>query len=77
MNKNCDVGEFINVGTGKDLTIKDLAKIVANIVGYKGEIIWDTSKPNGTPKKLLDVSRLTNLGWKYKTELETRHRTSV
>lgn len=70
MNKNCDVGEFINVGTGKDLTIKDLAKIVANIVGYKGEIIWDTSKPNGTPKKLLDVSRLTNLGWKYKTELE-------
>ena len=65
-----DIGEFVNVGTGEDLAIKDLAEFVAKIVGYTGEIIWDTSKPNGTPRKLLDVSRLTALGWKYKIKLE-------
>jgi len=65
-----DIGEFVNVGTGEDLAIKDLAELVAKIVGYTGEIIWDTSKPNGTPRKLLDVSRLTALGWKYKIKLE-------
>jgi GDP-L-fucose synthase len=70
-NKNAaDIGEFVNVGTGEDLAIKDLAELVAKIVGYTGEIIWDTSKPNGTPRKLLDVSRLTALGWKYKIKLE-------
>lgn len=65
-----DIGEFVNVGTGEDLAIKDLAELVAKIVGYTGEIIWDTSKPNGTPRKLLDVSKLTALGWKYKIKLE-------
>mgnify|MGYP004730583171 CR=1 FL=1 len=57
-------------GTGKELTIKELTELVAKVVGYTGEIKWDTTKPNGTPRKLLDVSKATNLGWTYKTELE-------
>jgi len=65
-----DIGEFINVGTGEDISIKDLAAQISKIVGYYGEVIWDTSKPNGTPRKLLDVSRLSALGWKYKIGLE-------
>lgn len=60
----------LNIGTGKDLTISELALIIANIVRYKGEIEYDISKPDGTPRKLLDVSRINKLGWKYKTELE-------
>lgn len=59
----------INVGTGKDITINDLAELISNIVGYKGKIVHDTDKPDGTPRKLLDVSRINSLGWKYKTEL--------
>lgn len=51
-------------------TIKELAELVAKIIGYKGEILWDTTKPNGTPRKLLDVSKATALGWTHKTELE-------
>lgn len=69
MNKYND-DEFINVGTGKETSIKKLAELTAKIIGYKGEILWDTSKPNGTPRKVLDVSKATALGWKYKTELE-------
>lgn len=65
-----DIGELVNVGTGEDLSIKNLAELVAKIVGYTGEIIWDTSKPNGTPRKLLDISKLTSLGWKYKISLQ-------
>lgn len=65
-----DVGEIINVGTGEDLSIRDLAALVARVVGYKGDVVWDKSKPNGTPRKLLDVSRLHALGWKHKIELE-------
>lgn len=61
---------FVNVGTGKDIKIKDLAKMMKDIVGYDGGIKWDTSKPDGTPRKLLDVSRLKELGWSYKIELE-------
>ena len=61
--------ETVNAGTGKEITIKALAELVAQIVGYKGEIAWDTSKPNGTPRKLLDVSKAAALGWRYKTEL--------
>ena len=61
--------ETVNLGTGKELTIRELTELVADVVGYKGEILWDTSKPNGTPRKLLDVSKLESLGWKYKTEL--------
>ncbi len=62
--------ETINAGTGKELTIKSLAELVAKAVGYEGEILWDTSRPNGTPRKLLDVSKAMELGWTYKTELE-------
>lgn len=61
---------FFNIGMGKDITIKDLAELIKKIVGFDGEIVWDTSKPNGTPRKLLDVSRINALGWKYDLELE-------
>ena len=62
--------ETVNAGTGKELTIKALAEMVARVVGYEGEILWDTTKPNGTPRKLLDVSKAKTLGWTYRTELE-------
>ena len=61
--------ETVNAGTGKEISIKDLTRLVAEIVGYKGRIEWDPSRPNGTPRKLLDVSKATALGWHYKTEL--------
>jgi GDP-L-fucose synthase len=61
--ENYDDDIAINIGTGKDLTIKDLAELIKNIVGFKGEIDWDTSKPDGTPRKLLDASRINSLGW--------------
>lgn len=66
---NYSGNEIVNAGTGKELTIKELAELVALTVGYKGRIIWDTSKPNGTPRKLLDISKVTQLGWGYRTEL--------
>ena len=62
--------ETVNAGTGKEVTIKELTELVAKVVGYEGEILWDTSKPNGTPRKLLDVSKAQRLGWRYCTELE-------
>lgn len=62
--------EIINIGTGEDLPIKKLAELIRNIVGYKGKISWDSTKPDGTPRKLLDVSRLHQLGWKHKINLE-------
>jgi len=65
-----DIGEFVNIGTGKDLTIKELAEKIKQIVGFKGEINWDTSKPDGTPQKLLDVEKLHKIGWKNKYSLE-------
>ena len=61
--------QTVNGGSGKELTIKELAETVASEVGYKGRIVWDTTKPNGTPRKLLDVSKAKSLGWEYKTEL--------
>ncbi len=64
-----ELGELINVGTGEDLTIRELSELISDIVGYGGPIRWDTSKPNGTPRKLLDVSRLKGLGWQPKTGL--------
>lgn len=67
---NYSGNETVNIGTGKELTIKELAELTAKIVGYKGKIIWDSTKPDGTPRKLLDVSKLNNLGWHYQTELE-------
>ena len=63
-------GEAVNAGTGKELSIKQLAELVAEVIGYQGEILWDTTKPNGTPRKLLDVGKAEKLGWHYKTELE-------
>lgn len=67
--KNYDSPEIINVGTGKDITIKDLGSLIKEIVGYTGDIKFDTSKPDGTPKKQLDISRLLDLDWKPKTSL--------
>lgn len=65
-----DVGEFVNIGTGKDITIMALAQTIRDIVGFKGEIRHDRSKPDGTPKKLLDISRMRALGWEPNIELE-------
>jgi GDP-L-fucose synthase len=62
--------ETVNIGTGKDLTIRALAELVKKIIGFEGDIEYDISKPDGTPRKLLDVSKLNSLGWKYTTELE-------
>ena len=62
--------ETVNAGTGREVTIKELAELVARVVGYEGEIFWDVSRPNGTPRKLLDVSKAEELGWRYRTELE-------
>ena len=62
--------ETVNAGTGKELSIKELTELVAEVVGYSGEILWDKTKPNGTPRKLLDVSKATALGWKCHTELQ-------
>jgi GDP-L-fucose synthase len=68
--KNYSDEQHVNVGTGEDISIKDLAKLVKTIVDYNGEIVNDLSKPDGTPRKLLDVTRLINTGWKAKTTLE-------
>ena len=62
--------ETVNAGTGKELTIKELTELVAEVIGYMGEIRWDPTKPNGTPRKLLDVSKTAAMGWHYKTELK-------
>ncbi len=67
---NYSGNETVNAGTGKELTIKALTELVAKVVGYEGRIEWDTTRPNGTPRKLLDVSKAAKLGWTYKTELE-------
>ncbi|MCW8108053.1 GDP-L-fucose synthase [Alteromonas ponticola] len=60
----------INVGTGEDCTVKELVQTIAKVIGFEGEIIWDTSKPDGTPRKLMEVSRLSKLGWQYSIRLE-------
>jgi GDP-L-fucose synthase len=70
---NCDykdIGEIINIGIGKDITIKELAEMIKSTVGFEGKLKWDTSKPDGTPQKLLDVSRLNALGWKPRYSLK-------
>ena len=69
MNNYSDYGH-INIGSGKDLTIKELASMVKNIVGFKGKLVWDTSKPDGTPRKLLNVNRIKKLGWEPISTLE-------
>lgn len=68
---NYDEEQLINVGFGSDITIRELASLVAKVVGFKGEIVWDTSKPDGTPRKLMDSSRILSLGWKPAIELPT------
>jgi len=71
--ENCsyyDIGEFVNIGVGEDVTISELAELIKEIVGFEGKIRYDTSKPDGTPRKLMDVSRLNNLGWKAKIPLK-------
>jgi GDP-L-fucose synthase len=65
-----EIGEFINIGTGSDVTISELAREIATVVGFRGELVYDRSKPDGTPRKLLDVSRLEKLGWKARTSLK-------
>ena len=59
-----------NVGTGEDLTIKELAETIQQVVGHKGKLVWDSSKPDGTPRKLMDISKMHNLGWKHKVDLK-------
>jgi GDP-L-fucose synthase len=68
--QNYDGEKFVNIGTGVDLSIKDLALTIKRIAGYEGDLVFDTSKPDGTPRKLMDVSYLHSLGWKHKIELE-------
>ncbi|MDV2976873.1 UNVERIFIED_CONTAM: GDP-L-fucose synthase [Actinomycetes bacterium ARC8] len=75
--ENYDGASQVNVGTGMDVTIRDLASLVAKAVGYKGEIEWDTSKPDGTPRKLLDVSKLADSGWTASIGLEEGIRSTV
>ena len=68
--KNYNSSEIVNVGTGKDMTIKELAELMKKVIGFEGDIIFDSSNPDGTPKKLLDVTKINSLGWKYSTEVE-------
>lgn len=68
--RNYDSGEIINVGTGEDLSIREIASLVKEIVGYEGEILWDPTQPDGTPRKVMDVQRINRLGWKARTSLE-------
>ena len=68
--ENYDDSSLVNIGTGVDVTIKELAETIQRVVGFEGELVWDTSKPDGTPRKLMDVSKLHSLGWKHSIELE-------
>ena len=65
-----DGEQFVNVGVGEDISIKDLALLIKRIVGFEGDLTFDSSKPDGTPRKLMDVSKLHSLGFKHKTNLE-------
>jgi GDP-L-fucose synthase len=67
---NYDDPNPINIGPNREISIRELAEMIAEMVGYKGEIIWDTTKPNGTPRRALDTSKMDALGWKAKTSLE-------
>ena len=68
--QNYNEEQFVNIGTGTDITIKDLALLIKKIVGFSGELTFDLSKPDGTPKKLLDVTKINQLGWRHKIALE-------
>ena len=67
--ENYDGEEHVNIGTGKELSIGELAEMIKEVVGFEGELRFNSEKPDGTPRKLLDVSKLEGLGWKYKMEL--------
>lgn len=75
--RNYDGKELLNVGTGEDVTIKEVSELVAETVGYKGDIVWDSTKPDGTPRKLLDVSKILATGWKPEVSLQNGLRTTV
>ena len=66
-----DIGEFINIGTGEDITIKDLAELIREVIEYNGNIVWDQTKPDGTPRKLLSVDKINKIGWLNKTDLKS------
>jgi GDP-L-fucose synthase len=68
--QNYDSPDIINIGTGEDLSIKELALLIQDIVEYSGDLVFDSSKPDGTPRKLLDVSKINNLGWKHENDLK-------
>jgi len=68
--ENYNESELVNIGTGEDVTIKNLAALVKQVIGFQGEIVWDTAKPDGTPRKLMDVSKFHGLGWHHKIALE-------
>jgi len=68
--QNYDGAEIVNIGTGEDISIKELAETIKDLTGFEGEIVWNTSQPDGTPRKLLDVTRLHSLGWKHSTILQ-------
>ena len=68
--ENYDEDVAINVGVGQDVSISELAELIQGVVGYEGEIEWDASKPDGTARKLLDISRISNLGWRAQISLE-------
>lgn len=70
MMMNYDEAQFLNIGTGEDVTIKDLALLIKKVVGFEGQLTFDSSKPDGTPRKLMDVSRIHNLGWKHEISLQ-------
>jgi GDP-L-fucose synthase len=72
-----DGNEFVNIGIGKDLTILEAATIIKEEVGFKGSLVFDTSEPDGTPQKLLDVSKLNSLGWKAKTSFRDGIRRTI
>jgi len=74
---NYEDPEIINIGPEREVSIKELSEIVVRFVGYDGELIWDTSKPNGTPRRALDISKMTHLGWKAKTSLEDGLNTTI
>jgi len=68
--KNYNDPDIINIGPNREISIKELSETIANIIGYNGKIVWDTNKPNGTPKKILETSKMDQLGWKSKVSLE-------
>ena len=74
---NYEDPEIINIGPEREVSIKELSEIVARLVGYNGKLIWDVSKPNGTPRRALDTSKMSSLGWKAKTCLEDGLKTTI